>query len=197
MFHNIKTHMPLWKVRFSAHIGQTCTLTVYISRITPYGLIAMWLKKYSMSVIATSYETTCQWLFPASEVLDTSLASHSPRALRICILSGWLRRNASHFGVQIGVLGQSGGGWWHSNSSPAEAQWREHPLPTLSAARALRKMDWLATPPKEAMHAVKRLYSTWLLSYASLMKDFFTTYVQGPLFSVWFSLATAHKCHQN
>ena len=131
-------------------------------------------------------ETACQWMSPAGGGLDTSLAPPPPRALRICILCGWVRRGSSRIRVQIGALGQSGGGWWHSHSSPAEAQWREHPLPTLSAARALRKMDWLARSPKEAMHAVKRLYITSLLWYASLMKDVFTTYVQGPLLCLIF-----------
>lgn len=42
-----------------------------------------------------------------------------------------------------------------------------------SSVRALRKMDWLAGPPEEAKRVAKRLCSTWLLSYASLMKDVF------------------------
>lgn len=42
-----------------------------------------------------------------------------------------------------------------------------------SSVRALRKMDWLAGPPEEAKRVAKRLCSTWLLSYASLIKDVF------------------------
>lgn len=51
-------------------------------------------------------------------------------------------------------------------SSPTRA-----PSAHFSSVGALRKMDWLAGPSEEAKRVAKSLCSTWLLSYASLMKD--------------------------
>ncbi len=45
------------------------------------------------------------------------------------------------------------------------------PSAHFSSVGALRKMDWLAGPSEEAKRVAKSLCSTWLLSYASLMKD--------------------------
>lgn len=136
------------------------------NNVWSYGLITMWLMKCSLPVIYVIWDNLsvavpCEWGSGHFIGIPLSQGAENLHPLWVSEAQCLTLR------VQIGVLGQSGGGWWHSNSSPAEAQWREHPLPTLSAARALRKMDWLATSPKEAMHAVKRLYSTWLLSYAS------------------------------
>lgn len=45
------------------------------------------------------------------------------------------------------------------------------PSAHFSSVGALRKMDWLAGPSEEAKRVAKSLCSTWLLSYASLMKE--------------------------
>lgn len=112
------------------------------------------------------------WKAPAGSVLAASVLPGPPGAGWVCLLSGWIRPSltAQCWGPDC----YTGTVWrWAMAlqfisccSSATKA-----PSAHFSSVGALRKMDWLAGPSEEAKRVAKSLCSTWLLSYASLMKD--------------------------
>ncbi|KAK9964391.1 hypothetical protein ABG768_005569 [Culter alburnus] len=77
-------------------------------------------------------------------------------------LGGWEDKTVPRctvLGVQIAILGQSGGGLWHSNSSPAVAQRRKRLVPTSHLWEHSGR--WIGWPDHQ------RRQSVWLRAYVA------------------------------